>query len=174
MTAVNIKAFRGAVPRIGQRLLQPNQAAVADNCKLTSGNLEPLNGLLLTHTSQLADIQSAYFWRAIINSRPQDNWLVWNSDVDVVKSLIPNDPLQRFYFSGAAFEPRMSTYPLAIDSLPYPTAWYALGVAAPSTAPTVTPTGGSGTLESRAYAYTYVTALGEESPPSPPSTRIAF
>jgi hypothetical protein len=170
MTAVNIKAFRGAVPRIGQRLLQPNQAAVADNCKLTSGNLEPLKGLQLTHTSQLADIQTAYYWRAIINSRPEDNWLVWGSDVDIVKSLIPNDPLQRFYFSGAAFEPRMSTYPLAIDSLPYPTAWYALGVVAPSTSPTVTPTGGSGTLESRAYAYTYVTALGEESPPSPPST----
>jgi hypothetical protein len=137
MTAVNIKAFRGAVPRIGQRLLQPNQAAVADNCKLTSGNLEPLNGLLLTHTSQLADIQSAYFWRALINNRPQDNWLVWGSDVDVVKSLIPNDPEQRIYFSSGAFEPRMTTFARAIDSLPYPTAWYALGVTAPSTAMSV-------------------------------------
>jgi hypothetical protein len=95
---------------------------------------------------------------------------VWNSDVDIVKSLIANDPLQRFYFSSDAFEPRMSTYPLAINSLPYPTAWYALGVFAPSIAPTVTVAGGSGTLESRAYAYTFVTELGEESPPSPPST----
>ena len=169
MTAVNIKAFRGAVPRISSRLLQPNQADTADNCKLTSGNLEPLKGLQLTHTSQLADIQTAYFWRAILSGRPSDNWLVWNSDVDVVKSLIPNDPLQRFYFSGAAFEPRMSTYALAINTQPYPTAWYALGVAAPSVAPTVAVAGGSGTLESRAYAYTFVTALGEESPPSPPS-----
>lgn len=169
MAAVNIKAFRGAVPRIGSRLLQPNQADVADNCKLTSGDLEPLKGPQLTHTSQLADIQTAYFWRAILSSRPVDNWLVWNSDVDVVKSLIPNDPLQRFYFSGEAFEPRMSTYSLAINTQPYPTAWYALGVFAPSTAPTVGVTGGSGTLESRAYAYTFVTALGEESPPSPPS-----
>jgi hypothetical protein len=170
MAAVNIKAFRGAVPRIGSRLLQPNQASIADNCKLTSGNLEPLKGLQLTHTSQLADIQTAYFWRAILSSRPVDNWLVWNSDVDIVKSLIPNDPLQRFYFSGEAFEPRMSTYALAINTQPYPTAWYALGVFAPSAAPTVGVTGGSGTLESRAYAYTFVTALGEESPPSPPST----
>jgi len=170
MVAINIKAFRGAVPRIGSRLLQPNQASIADNCKLTSGNLEPLSGLQVVHTSQLANIQTAYFWRAIINSRPQDNWLVWNSDVDIVKSLIANDPLQRFYFSSDAFEPRMSTYPLAINSLPYPTAWYALGVFAPSIAPTVAVSGGSGTLESRAYVYTYVTALGEESPPSPPST----
>jgi hypothetical protein len=170
MTAINIKAFRGAVPRIGSRLLQPNQAAVADNCKLTSGNLEPLNGLQLVHSSQLADIQTAYLWRAIISSRPEDNWLVWNSDVDIVKSLIANDPLQRFYFSSDAFEPRMSTYPLAINSLPYPTAWYALGVAPPTIAPTVAVSGGSGTLESRAYAYTFVTQFGEESPPSPPST----
>jgi hypothetical protein len=170
MTAINIKAFRGAVPRIGSRLLQPNQAAIADNCKLTSGNLEPLNGLQLVHSSQLADIQTAYLWRAIISSRPEDNWLVWNSDVDIVKSLIANDPLQRFYFSSDAFEPRISTYPLAINSLPYPTAWYALGVAPPSTAPTVSVSGGSGTLESRAYVYTFVTQFGEESPPSPPST----
>jgi len=170
MAAINIKAFRGTIPRIGSRLLQPNQASIADNCKLTSGNLEPLKGLQLTHTSQLADIQTAYYWRAIINSRVEDNWLVWGSDVDIVKSLIPNDPEQRIYFSSDAFEPRMTTFTRAINSQPYPTAWYALGVAAPSTAPTVTPTGGSGTLESRAYAYTYVTALGEESPPSPPST----
>ena len=170
MTAINIKAFRGTIPRIGSRLLQPNQASIADNCKLTSGNLEPLKGLQLTHTSQLADIQTAYYWRAIINSRVEDNWLVWGSDVDIVKSLIPNDPEQRIYFSSDAFEPRMTTFTRAINTQPYPTAWYALGVAAPSTAPTVTPTGGSGTLESRAYAYTYVTALGEESPPSPPST----
>jgi hypothetical protein len=170
MTAINIKAFRGAVPRIGLRLLRPNQAEIADNCKLTAGNLEPLRGPQIVHISQLEEIKTAYYWRAIINSRPQDNWLVWGSDVDIVKSLIANDPLQRFYFSSDAFEPRMSTYPLAINTLPYPTAWYALGVFAPSTAPTVAVSGGSGTLESRAYVYTYVTQFGEESPPSPPST----
>jgi hypothetical protein len=170
MAAVNIKAFRGAVPRISSRLLQPNQAEVADNCKLTSGSLEPLKGPLLVHSSLLDEVKTAYFWRAIIDSRPQDNWLVWNSDVDIAKSLVPNDPLQRIYFSSEDFEPRMSTYNLAINSLPYPTAWYALGVVAPTAAPTITPSGGSGTLESRSYVYTYVTALGEESPPSPPST----
>jgi hypothetical protein len=170
MAAVNIKAFRGAVPRIGSRLLQPNQAKVADNCKLTSGNLEPVKGLQLVHSSQLPDIKTAYLWRAILDSRPTDNWLVWNSDVDVVKSLVPNDPLQRFYFASEDFEPRISTYPLAINSLPYPTAWYALGVAPPATAPTIAVSGGSGTLESRSYIYTLVTQFGEESPPSPPST----
>ena len=169
MAAVNIKAFRGTVPRVNSRLLQPNQASTADNCKITSGGLEPIRRPALVHTSQLADIQTAYFWRALISGYPQDNWLVWNSDVDIVRSLVPNDPEQRFYFSSAAFEPRISTYALAISSLPYPTAWYALGVFAPSTALTASVAGGSGTLETRFYAYTYVTTLGEESPPSPPS-----
>jgi hypothetical protein len=169
MTAINIKAFQGAVPRIGLRLLKPNQAAVADNCKLTSGNLEPLRGPQVVHTSQLANIQTAYYWRAIVNNRAEDNWLVWDSDVDVVKSLVPNDAQQRIYFSSAVFEPRMTTFSLATATLPYPTAWYALGVAAPSTAPSVAASGGSGVADSRAYAYTFVTQFGEESPPSPPS-----
>jgi hypothetical protein len=172
MVAVNIKAFRGAVPRVNSRLLQPNQASIADNCKITSGGLEPIRRPALVHTSQLADIQTAYFWRALISGRPQDNWLVWNSDVDIVRSLVPNDPEQRFYFSSADFEPRISTYTLAVSALPYPKAWYALGVFAPSTKLTASVSGGSGTLETRFYAYTYVTTLGEESPPSPPSDAV--
>lgn len=44
-----------------------------------------------------------------------------------------------------------------------------LGVPAPSVNPTLSVTGGSGTLESRAYIYTWETAYGEEGPPSPPS-----
>jgi hypothetical protein len=172
MASINIKAFRGAVPRIGARLLQPNQAAVADNCRLSSGDLEPLDGLLLVHTSQLPEIKTAFLWRAILDSRPFDNWLVWGSDVDVVKSLVPNDALQRFYFSSEDFEPRISTYPLAINTLPYPTAWYALGVTPPTTAPTVAVAGGSGATETRSYAYTFVTTFGDESPPSPPANAL--
>lgn len=48
-----------------------------------------------------------------------------------------------------------------------------LGVPAPSTAPTVSSAGGSGTLESRSYIYTWVTAYGEEGPPSNPSTVVS-
>ena len=45
-----------------------------------------------------------------------------------------------------------------------------LGVPAPATAPTLAVAGGSGTVESRAYIYTWVTEYGEEGVPSPPST----
>ncbi len=169
MTAITTKAFRGVIPRLSDRLLKPNQAIVADNCKLTSGRLESLKGLQLSHTSLLSGIKTAYRYRVVGDTGPIDNWLVWSSDVNVVPSLVANDSLGRFYFTSDEFEPRISTFTLATSSLPYPTAWYALGVAAPSTAATVTAVGGSGTSESRAYAYTYVTMMGEESPPSPPS-----
>jgi len=50
-----------------------------------------------------------------------------------------------------------------------------LGVPPPETAPVVTPTGGVSTTNvSVAYVYTWVTAQGEEGPPSPPSITLSM
>lgn len=169
MVAVNIKAFRGQIPRISERLLTPNHATRALNCKITSGSLDPLAGIGQVFSTSL-NIETVYRYRAFVNGAYADNWLTWAQDVNIVPSPNANDPDGRFYFSSESFEPRMSTYALSISSTPYPTAWYSLGTAAPTIAPTVAHTGGSGATESRSYVYTYVTTFGEESPPSPPST----
>jgi hypothetical protein len=169
MTAVNIKAFRGQIPRVSERLLQPNNAARALNCKITAGSLDPLAGLEQVYDANRS-VETIYRYRAFRSGVFEDNWLTWAEDVNVVPSPNANDPFGRFYFSSESYEPRMSSYDLAINTVPYPTAWYALGTAAPTVAPTVAHTGGSSTTESRSYVYTYVTAFGEESPPSPPST----
>lgn len=50
----------------------------------------------------------------------------------------------------------------------------ALGVPAPSVAPSLSIAGGSGTAETRAYLYTWVTEYGEEGPPSDPVTTSGF
>lgn len=168
MTAVHIKAFRGQVPRISERLLKPNNAATALNCKITAGSLDPLSGIGRVYDATRM-VETIYRYRAFSGGAFADNWLTWSDHVDVVPSPNANDPYGRIYFSSEVFEPRMSSYALAVSSAPYPTAWYALGIAAPTTAPTVAHTGGSSTTESRSYVYTYVTAFGEESPPSPPS-----
>lgn len=168
MVAVNIKAFRGQIPRISERLLTPNHATRALNCKITSGSLDPLAGIGQVFSTSL-NIETVYRYRAFVNGAYADNWLTWAQDVNIVPSPNANDPDGRFYFSSESFEPRMSTYALSISSTPYPTAWYSLGTAAPTIAPTVAHTGGSGATESRSYVYTYVTTFGEESPPSPPS-----
>jgi hypothetical protein len=168
MTAINIKAFRGQIPRTSERLLPPNIASTALNCKLTTGAVEPLAGLTQVYSTNHT-IETVFRYRAFVDGAFTTNWLTWAEDVNVVPSPNANDQNGRFYFTGDSFEPRMSSYSAAISSAPYPTAWYSLGTAAPTVAPTVAHTGGTGTTESRSYVYTYVTAFGEESPPSPPS-----
>lgn len=166
MVAINIKAFRGEVPRVSDRLLQPNQATQAMNCKITSGRLDPLAGLLGVFTTS-DNIKRFVRYRHFADGAPVDNWLVWPVDVDMVMSPLANDAEGKFYFSSESFEPRMSTYAAAVQSAPLPSSWFALGVPSPTTKPTVAVTGGTGPTETRGYAYTYVTPLGEESGPSP-------
>jgi len=170
MTVIAIKAFRGAVPRMSSRLLQPNQAIRAWNCRITSGRLDPVNKPRTVVTSTIANnIRSIYRYRHLRAGVRLDSWLTWDSDVDMAPSPLANEERGTFYFTSEAFDPRVSNYELAISGSVYPNAWFALGVPSPTVAPTVTPTGGSGTDEERSYAYTFVTAWGEESGPSPAS-----
>jgi hypothetical protein len=163
MTGLAIAAFRGAVPRMSERLIDSNQAQQALNCKITSGRLDPLKGLGLVHTSVAAAITTMYRYRF----GDVYNWLVWaNEVVDVAKSPVAQDTLGRFYFTGDG-EPRMSTYADAINASLYPDAWFVLGVVSPVTAMAITVIGGVGANEDRAYVYTFRTRYGEESGPSP-------
>lgn len=136
MTAVNIKAFRGQVPRVSERLQQPNSAAVALNCKLTTGAIEPLDGLVQVYSSTSV-IETVFRYRAFNAGQLTTNWLTWPDDVNVVPSPNANDQYGRFYFTSDMYEPRMSSYDAAINTTPYPTAWFALGVPAPTVAPTI-------------------------------------
>lgn len=171
MTSVNIQAFRGQVPRLSNRLLKPNQAVRARNCKITSGRLDPLAGL--GHVFDAGkSISTIYRYRANINGSYTDNWLVWSEQVSVAQSPNADDIYGRFFFASKSFSPRFSTHALAIQSNPYPTAFLALGIRQPVGAPSVTASGGSGTLENRAYAVTFVDNFGQESPPSSPSNIV--
>lgn len=171
MTFVALKAFRGSAPRYSNRLLEGNQAQRAWNCRITSGRLDPIKGpsLVTSLPSVGAPIRTKFRYRHFVNGAPTDNWLVWAQDVDVQLSPLSNDERGVFYFTSADFEPRVSSYELAVAGAHYPNAWYALGVPSPTTAPTLTPSGGTAPVESRSYAYTFVTPWGEESGPSPAS-----
>jgi hypothetical protein len=163
MTGIAIQAFRGTKPRTSKRLIGDSLAQQALNCRITSGRLDPIKGLGLVHTSLAAQIETIYRYRF----RTDDNWLVWDTTVDVAKSPVAQDSLGRFYFSGDG-EPRMSTYADAISGGgPYPTAWYVLGVVSPVSAMAITVVGGTGANEDRGYVYTFRNRYGEESGPSP-------
>jgi len=163
MTGVAIQSFRGTRPRTSKRLISDSIAQQALNCKITSGRLDPLMGLGLVHTSLANQIATMYRYRF----QTEDNWLVWNSAVDVARSPVAQDSLGRFYFSGDG-EPRMSTYADAISGGgPYPSTWYVLGVASPVSAMSIAVVGGTGANEDRSYVYTFRNRYGEESGPSP-------
>ena len=168
MTAFRIAGFSGLVPRLAKQLLAPNQAQIATNCRLTSGDLRPINAPSLVFSPIMdGDILSMFRMEKDGNEK----WLAWSADVDVARSPIAGNSSRRFYYTGDG-EPRTSDFDLAsVGSASSPSAsgCYVLGVTRPVTAPIVTPTGGTGATVTRSYVYTYVTQWGEESKPSPAS-----
>jgi hypothetical protein len=167
VTAFRIAGFSGLVPRLAKQLLAPNQAQVATNCNLTSGDLRPRNGTKHVFSPVIDnDIQSMFRMEKDGNEK----WLAWDQDVDVARSPIAGNTERRFYYTGDG-EPRTSDYDTATAGLgPYPSGCFVLGVTPPVTAPAVAPSGGTGADVTRSYVYTFVTPWGEESAPSPAST----
>lgn len=171
MAGFRISGFSGLVPRLARQLLSPNQAQVAMNCTLTSGDLRPRNGpLLIFNPIVNGDILSMFR----MEKDGVEKWLAWNRDVDVARSPIAENEDRRFYYTGDG-EPRVSNFDLAGSGTgPYPAQCYVLGVSPPLAKPTATASGGaSATTVTRSYVYTFVTQWGEESAPSPPSTPVS-
>ncbi len=185
MVGIVIERFGGERPRVDAKELPNNGAQKAVNVKLWNGVLDALKAPLpLVSTTKSGTMLSIYRQTDGTN----DYWMHWPRDVDVVRAPVAGDDKRRLYYTGD-YEPRVSSLEMTssgtdtvngVDNYPsgfvrpageYPLAVYALGVHNPNTAPTVgTPTGGTGTDETRVYVYTFVTAWGEESGPSPAST----
>jgi hypothetical protein len=92
-------------------------------------------------------------------------------DVDVVRGPINADVSERTYWTGET-EPRVTDNAIALTGgTDYPMNWYKLGIPKPAAAPAVAVSGAAGTGDPKTVAavYTYVSAWGEEGPPSDPS-----
>jgi hypothetical protein len=168
VTGFRIAGFSGLVPRLAKQLLAANQAQVATNCNLTSGDLRPRNAPLPIFNPIIdGDIVSMFRMEKDGNEK----WLAWSKDVDVARSPVANNVERWFYYTGDG-EPRVSNFDLATQGAgPYPSGCYVLGVTPPVTAPTVGSAGGASADEvTRVYVYTFVTQAGEESEPSPPTS----
>ena len=186
MSGIRVSNFMGLVPRTDPRLLPDSAAQVAQNCKLHRGVLQALREpLLVFNPTKTGPLLSMY---RVYDADGDEFWLSWANDVNFVRGPVadPDGTLKRGYFTSADFEPRVSTLEMAslgTDTISganiypagygdsgtdYPLAYYTLGVHEPQAAATLgAPSGGAGTDEDRAYVYTYVTAWGEESAPSP-------
>lgn len=168
MTALRITTFGGLVPRTDPRLIPDTSAQIASNCTINSGILSPVNRISSAYVQNKPKPALAIY-RAVYTGGAA--WLTWPYDVDAVKMPMPPDVTPRFAWTGDG-EPRWgkSTDIVSGGGNDYPHSYYALGIPNPVTAPTVSPSGGSGTLVTRFYVYTFFSQDGEESGPSAVST----
>ena len=172
MPSLKLDNFSGLSPRTGPTNLAPNQAQVANNVKLQSGEIRPWRKPLETYTLGLSDVKTIY--KLENTTLATEAWLEWATDVDVVPGPVADTTDFRVYYTDGVI-PKKTNWSLAttggVGSKPFPDAYYKLGVPAPAAAPTLVKSGGSGTVhEDRAYVYTYISTFGsvlEESAPSP-------
>ena len=137
---------------------------------------------LRKNTLAVTDLQAIYLWKDPA-SGGTDRMFRWLDDVDVVKGPVAGDKLARTYYTGAAPHnnaPKMTYSTIANTvvngSATYPQDYYLLGIPAPVTKPTTTllgtATDATDVPETRTYVYTYVSAIGEEGPPTAASTSL--
>lgn len=165
--------FIGAILEIHPKRLADGYGVEARNMRLGSADLRPYSAANVVHTIAGVTTQRISMYR-LGRATPSDTnyWLSWTTDVDVVRSLLADDPTERVYYTGDG-EPRVTDNILALAGEPYPTAYRTLGVPAPDTQMSATlNTAGSGVSETRSYLDTFVTDRGEESAPN--SSPTAF
>ena len=162
-----LKTFNGIAPLLEPRLLKEEVGVTAENVNLDRGNLTPLFNNSFQKNLNGNDITSYYrykFGGTTYN-------LEFVEDVDVQPGPIADDAFDRLYWTGQTF-PRMasSTQITTGGSGAYPRSSFRLGIEAPATAPVAgIPSGtddGTQIKFSTAYVMTFVSAFGEEGPPS--------
>ncbi|WP_319780002.1 hypothetical protein [Maridesulfovibrio sp.] len=159
-----VNVFSGMKPALAVHLLEVGQAVSAVNCLLDSGELRPLGGLL-----KVAAVQG----RTGTIYRYRGQWLSWENRVTLRTGPIAGDYKERVYGTddkGAFIF--CSDDELDRNSF---VSRYRLGMSAPEAAPLVAVSGvgeDEAEIVSRVYIYTYVSDLGEEGPPSPPSAFV--
>lgn len=173
-----VKQFSGIRPAKSSDLLQPGEAESAVNTRLTSGALAPYNtlGALVDGTATFAAGTKALYKFGHTTSADNLYWFQSTSESDFVRGPVKSDTLERTYWTTDGSYPRKTNDTIARTAAPYPSNSYRMGVPAPASAgaPTLggTPTNAADPVETVIYCMTYVTAWGEEGPPSPVTTTI--
>lgn len=173
MALIGIKGFNGMKPIVHPLRIEQGDAQLARDVRLISGALAPLRGTTTLKSTTTATPQTIY--RYGTSSTETNYWLEFPGDVDIVRSPIAADQYDRLYWTDG-IAPRYAPNSLIVSGASYPGASYLLGVPKPTTAPTITastaPTEAVHT-ESRTYVITYVSAYGEEGPPSDASAVVS-
>jgi hypothetical protein len=173
MASIDINAFDGMQPVVDPILLAANKAVMARNVQLLSGTLAPLLGT--TTLKALTKTAPQTIWRFGTSSVETEYWLEFLNDTDVINSPLPNDQWARVYWSGGV-KPKYAPSSVFLTGSSYPGASYDLGIPAPANTPVLsgsTPTVAA-TTETRTLVETFVSAYGEEGPPSAAATPVGI
>lgn len=165
MSHILIKAMGGLRPLQSALLLDAAEATVASNVKLLGGSVVPLKST--STLKALTKTTPATIWRYGTSATETNYWFEFLADTDVIASPIAADPYARAYWSDGT-QAKYGPSSLLLTGTDFPGGSYNLGIAAPAAVPTFTFTApGTGvTPETRVYCYTYVSAYGEEGPPT--------
>lgn len=143
MPSLKLESFSGIVPRTGPTLLQDNQAQIAKNGKLQSGEIRPWRAKDLVYSTVVSNVQTIYKFQGPVNRSPI--WLEWAADVNVVAGPVADTGDYRLYYTSNSFSPKKTNWALAsgndVGAAPYPNGYYEMGTPAPTSAPIVTAAG---------------------------------
>lgn len=162
-----ITIFGGEQPALDPRMLPETKAQTSINARVGYGRLEPLKGNSPEGRSVAAGTKTIHLYEREANAG-QGFWLEWNADIDVLPSPVIDDVWARVYWTGDG-APKMSLSSIITQAPPYPANQYLLGIPQPasSTMAAVSPGADEDELQiTVVYAITYVSAYGEEGPPS--------
>lgn len=165
------------VPAVDDSLLAPNNAALAQNTWTYSGACIGLPVKKLVHTLTNSAATKVYRLPNNYTDSLHISGSVWmefaHSDTDVLRTQVVNDTFDRYYWASPLDVPRYMTQAQVIAAAPALAGAYILGIPAPGAISGIVAGGASATLKSVAYVQTFVSAYGEEGPPSAPKTYTA-
>jgi hypothetical protein len=170
MAGFLIRGFRGMRPILDPKLLEANEAQLATDVRLHSGDIEPVRDnetAVALKSATPANINTIF--RARNNANETLNWFEFDEEVDIALSPITQDSYGRVYWTGQDV-PRYSTETLAFaaGSTPYPRNSLQLGIPKPVNAPNAIGTSvQEPDTQEREYVLTFVDSNGgNESGPS--------
>lgn len=166
-----IRPFGGMLPIMDERLLPDSNGQEAVNTWLYAGSL--LGMRTPQRIVTVAPTTRAVFrvpkGSSAIAFVEESWWLEFEwPNTTVVRSPVQDVDDPRFYWADGIHPPGYTTRSRLQAGLPP----LRLGIPKPEVAPGLSAGGGSGSLESRSYVYTWASAYHEEGPPSDPSAIV--
>lgn len=170
---LRIENFAGEMPIRANTLLPDNFASYSKNGWYYNGHVRGWRYPLSVYTCVEADTVKTFripTADTAIGGFDDSIWMEFDDEsIDVVRAPMINDSFSRFYWAGPSISPLYNTQARIAAGNTGADAPFFLGIPTPVSTPTITIGGTSTTnLITRSYVYTFVSAYGEEGPPSPP------